>query len=455
MALQCYHDAIDCADTTAADCDYAQLARVYGQMAGIFYYQGLYRGQLENTMMSVQYAWKGKDTLLALMNYEQESFAYINLGMQDSALFIVDDVASKYLSYGFSINSAIALGCVTRILVNRKEYVKARNYMDIYESNSGLFDTQGNIVSGREVYYSVKGLYYLYTNKLDSAEYYFRKELRDGKDFNNQNSAAKGLVKLYQRLHQPDSVAKYSVYAYAMSDSVYAHRTEKEVERIQAMYDYSRHQRKAYVESLMAARANKLLLISIISLLAILLLATWLYIARKKVIEILKTTSAKLDEIRMENKTLKQNAADNQLRINENEKRIKLLEKKLGRYGKIIYFGTGKAEECLNSSSTYLRFKEMARRGEKLSDSEWDSLYNVVNEYFSGFQDFMMTHFKIGSTEYRICVLLRLHFKPGEIANMLGVTPPYISKLSTAILDEFWKEKGSSKELYKELCKIS
>ena len=26
MALQCYHDAIDCADTTAADCDYAQLA---------------------------------------------------------------------------------------------------------------------------------------------------------------------------------------------------------------------------------------------------------------------------------------------------------------------------------------------------------------------------------------------------------------------------------------------
>lgn len=29
MALQCYHDALDCADTTAQDCDYAQLARVY------------------------------------------------------------------------------------------------------------------------------------------------------------------------------------------------------------------------------------------------------------------------------------------------------------------------------------------------------------------------------------------------------------------------------------------
>ena len=39
MALQCYHDAIDCANTTAADCDYAQLARVYGQMGDIFYNQ--------------------------------------------------------------------------------------------------------------------------------------------------------------------------------------------------------------------------------------------------------------------------------------------------------------------------------------------------------------------------------------------------------------------------------
>ena len=33
MALHCYHDAIDCADTTATDCDYAQLARVYAMVS--------------------------------------------------------------------------------------------------------------------------------------------------------------------------------------------------------------------------------------------------------------------------------------------------------------------------------------------------------------------------------------------------------------------------------------
>jgi len=33
MALQCYQQAAECADTTAADCDYAQLSRVYAQMS--------------------------------------------------------------------------------------------------------------------------------------------------------------------------------------------------------------------------------------------------------------------------------------------------------------------------------------------------------------------------------------------------------------------------------------
>lgn len=88
MALLCYQDAADCADTTAADCDYAQLARVYGQMAQIFYEQGLYQEQLQKTRVSVKYAWKGKDTLAALMSYEQESQAYRNLNMPDSLIYM-------------------------------------------------------------------------------------------------------------------------------------------------------------------------------------------------------------------------------------------------------------------------------------------------------------------------------------------------------------------------------
>ena len=75
IALQCYHDALDRADTTAQDCDYAQLARVYGQMAQIFYDEELYQQQLQYTDFSVKYSWQANDTLAALMSYEQKYLA--------------------------------------------------------------------------------------------------------------------------------------------------------------------------------------------------------------------------------------------------------------------------------------------------------------------------------------------------------------------------------------------
>ena len=220
MALQCYQDALDCADTLSTDCDYAQLARVYAQMAQIFYEQGLYKEQLHHTKQSSKFAWMGKDTLATLMSYEQESQTYRSLNMPDSMLFICESVAKLYRQYGYPEYAARALGYTLSTYIFKKEFEKAKNNMQIYESESSCFDSIGNISSGREIYYRVKGLYYMGVNQLDSAEYFFRKELREGKDFNNQNAAANGLAYLYHKTHKQDSAAKYAIYAYTMLDSV-------------------------------------------------------------------------------------------------------------------------------------------------------------------------------------------------------------------------------------------
>ena len=45
MALQCFQDAADCADTTADDCDYAQLARVYGYVIGVSFRRSYFFGR--------------------------------------------------------------------------------------------------------------------------------------------------------------------------------------------------------------------------------------------------------------------------------------------------------------------------------------------------------------------------------------------------------------------------
>ena len=97
MALQCYQEALAAADTTAADCDYSQLRRVYGQMGDIFYKQGLYREQFGQMKNAVKYAWHAKDTLSALMYYEQESVAYRYLGKADSAIIVAENSLVFYL----------------------------------------------------------------------------------------------------------------------------------------------------------------------------------------------------------------------------------------------------------------------------------------------------------------------------------------------------------------------
>ena len=455
MALQCYHDAIDCADTTLQDFDYAQLSRVYGQMAQVFYYQGLYRQQLQYEQLSVKYAWKGGDTLAALTSYEQESFAYNKLGQQDSAIFIIEDIAAKYEQYGYPEDAAIALGGIIRTLISKGEYQKAKTYMGVYESKSGLFDDNGNIAHGREVYYNIKGTYYLYIDKLDSAEYYFRKELKDGKDCNNQHAGAKGLMSLYQRLQYSDSIAKYSVYSYVLSDSLYTKRTTKEVERLKAMYDYSRHQATAIQEHEKANQANRQLLFSLIALLATSLVSTWLYIGRKQIIENLQSTSSELTSVREELTELQQSSSADQQSILEKEKRIKQLERKLGKYGKLLYFGTAKAENDLQLSPSFQKIKEMACKGQFFHEEDWTIVNQLIQEYFPGYTDFLTSRLKNGSIEYQVCQLLRLHFKAGEIAGVLGVTPPYISKICTTVLANIFEKRGSSKELAKELDKIN
>ena len=454
MALHCYQEAISRADTTSQDCDFAQLSRVYGQSATIFYQQGLYRNALEFQDLCSDYSWRGKDTLNALRSYAMKAPSYDQLQMKDSAILIYADAIKQLKAYKYYKVAAGFSGLLAFEYLDTGETEKSKLFLEDYERLSGYFNSIGDIEAGREIFYFWKGLYYLKRNQLDSAEYFFLKELQTGGDFNNQRAGAYGLSKLYQQRGIPDSISKYALYYSDMNDSCFAQRATHEIEQAKAMYDYSRQQEIAQQESQSATRANNRFLISVIALLMVLLTASWLYIARRRVMDSLERTAIELNNIKTENNILKQDSLSNQRQITENEKRIKQLEKKLGRYGKLVFLGSEKMDNDLKLSPNYQQMKELANKGQKLSESDWDIVCNLASEYYPGFYDYLMSHMKVDSTEYQICLLLRLHFKAGEIANMLGVTPPYISKTSTDILENLYGKKGSSKELSRELSKI-
>ena len=462
MALQCYQDALDCADTLSTDCDYAQLARVYGQMAQIFYEQGLYRQQLSYDELSVKEAWKGKDNLLALRNYEQESQAYRNLNMPDSLLYICEHVSQLYRKYGYTNYAARALFHTLRTFVLRKEFDKVRKNIQIYESESGYFDSHGNIQKGREIYYRIKGLYFLHTNVLDSAEYFFRKELRDGKDFDNQHSGALGLAELYQIRQQTDSTAKYYKYAYSMLDSVYIQRTTKEVERIQALHDYTRNQ--AIAEKEKEKASERLFLIY-------LLVGTVLLLLTLSVIVILKYREIKqkrtileekyqqsLDSIHKAQKdisSLKRYQEQNHELILEKEKLLReqeIVRNTMLQNEKILREA---AQKQFNSSAIYKRIIKLADTGGKPTKSEWQELQDTMFSFYPNFSELMTRHSQnLDDREYKICILIRAGISPGAIAAMLDILSSIVTKVRVNLLFKIFKIQGTSKEFDTMLRRI-
>lgn len=84
-------------------------------------------------------------------------------------------------------------------LVDKRNFSEAQQAIAEYEAHSGFFH-HGEISSGREIFYYMKGMYYIGVQQYDSALSCFRKELQTGMDYNNQLAAAHGLSILYKEL---------------------------------------------------------------------------------------------------------------------------------------------------------------------------------------------------------------------------------------------------------------
>ncbi len=256
-AVEAFLTATYSADTMRSDCDFFRLSRVYGQMSNLFYKQHLLEECLENLKYSSGYAWKANDTTQALTATAFMIPVLFKLHQDDKAISLYDTLYAKAML--FQGIAAVSRYCMLPVehFLETKDYQKAKEAIECYETYSCYFDSCGNIEKGREVFYYYKGLYYLNTLQYDSAEFFFRKELREGHDFNNQNAAARGLALLYHQINRLDSAVKYSLYSYAMNDSSYNRSAMEEMQRARSLYDYRHHKNEAQKEKKLAERRKK------------------------------------------------------------------------------------------------------------------------------------------------------------------------------------------------------
>ena len=389
MALSCFQTASERADTTATDCDYRQLSRIYGQMSNIFYQQGLYEQELACEDLSARYGWKGNDPLTAICSLAGKIYVYKKQKKSDSAIIICEKIIYLLDSCGYRKQSASYYVSILRELVDKGDILKAKEYMAKYENESGYFDSNNNIEKGREAYYYSKGYYYMATNQYDSAEYFFRKELQDGKDYNNQNGGSKGLALLFQKKHMPDSAAKYALYSYAMNDSVYAQMAIKEVEKTRAMYDYSRNQRIAEEAREKAEKEQQKVRFTIFVLVVIIALGVVvglrIYEVRKKErmkyeenLSSLAKTHSEVIQLRAHEQTL------NKL-LQEKESKAVKLQEDIEAYKAKVGLQKESSETRMQKSTIYSGLCKLAAKGVELTDDQWQQVYMMVIDTLPNF----------------------------------------------------------------------
>jgi len=219
-ALKWFHDAVNAADTTAADCDFLTVGRIYSQISYLFHKYKAPKIELEYSKKAEDMAWKAKDTLFAVTEVRFRSWAYQLMNDTDSVYFICKKSEKLYRQIGRDTDAACTMPSLIDIYLSRDSLPQAKQAIDIFESQSGYFDKDNEIRQGSENYYGLKGRYYFQTEQIDSAMYFYRKILCYPDVLENLKDGYSGLVDVFRRLGNADSVAKYSRLASITTDSI-------------------------------------------------------------------------------------------------------------------------------------------------------------------------------------------------------------------------------------------
>ena len=464
MALKYFRTAAEKADTTAADCNYRQLSRVYGQMGNLFYEQNLMSNSLTCRDRAIAYAWRAKDTISVLTNSSSRIAALSKIVDADSIIELTLSTSKQAMSLGYDNVSAGILVFAIRRLVEKGDFVAAKSCMDLYESKSGFFNSSNDIQKGREIYYYTKGFYYMEKGMLDSAKYYFYKELHDGKDFNNQNAASRGLSFLYNRIDIPDSVAKYAMYSYEMNDSVYSNMATKEVEQVRALYNYMRNQEIAREEKERADKEASKLSVAIFTIvflvIIVALVAIAVYKRRMKERKRYRDSLSALAKTQTELLTLRSYKIEHEKEfsqlIKRKEDELARLNSDIEVYKERIGNQRESAESKLQESAVYKNIQKSAKKALFLTDDDWHQVYMMVIDVLPQFYKFISARrLELNDKEFKTCILIRLHFTPKEVANMLDVSSPYITKMRNQMMQKLFGVEGKSKELDEKLMEYS
>ena len=453
LALEYYNKATEQADTTAADCDYGTLYRVYSQMGFLFSKQYLPYQLLDAFGKAEKYAYLAKDTLNAIINYQNKGDAYDYLGRKDSVVAINLRSANMFKRIGDNYNAAIALGCNYSYYIEKQDSVNAKKAFEAYFSTG--YEGNSNYGDAKTFLLCEKGRYYMFISRLDSAFSCLNQSLKLSKSYSNKAAATKVLAQYYARVNKPVLAMKYALKSSEYNDSDLLAVRESQLQQIQAMYNYGRNQEIARKAELKAERITMLVYVLIAGGVVIFLLLTHLYLKqlKKKKEKILVTKHLYDDSLlklrqKQEELELLRTVNDRKIAdvIKEKEQTINKLEDDLKDIrDKYSNSSLSDVDILLKESSIYKRIKYLELHPKEIMrENDWIELEETIEQLIPSFIPLLKNRLNV--IAYRICLLVKLEISTSSIAILLGLSSSAISKYRKVMLEKLCGRSGKPKD---------
>lgn len=449
VALGYYLKAVSITDSSDKREELELLARIYGQIAILFHQQRIPYRELGAWQKCMSYSLLCGDTLSAIQAIEHEGFAYTLMNKKDSAIIMAENAFSYYRRIGKINYAASSLGPIIAYYIDRDSLNKAKEGIDYYIAFSGLFNSKTGVKKGNEMFYHILGRYYEKKGQLDSAEVFYRKLISSATDISSKESGYHGLLSVFSSTQNSDSIVKYASLFAEANDSANIKHSADEINRTQALYDYSESQKLARYKANEASNL-KIIVLSLFFIFCIVFLLAYNYLRhlRQRKDNEIRTLNSNYSEALTkysmalrERKNLESNLAKVKA---DKDSEISELKKILSTFSDFSNKESWNAEQLLIDHEIVLRIHKHAAKGTILPANEWNDLMGIIEKILPYFFNFISrSELSLSLQEKVLCVLTRLHFIPTEIATLLGLKKQRISNLRRALNKKLFNQEGS------------
>lgn len=460
QALDYFNNTLDALPSSSDS--YSLKSKVYSQIGTLFLYQDIYDEALKMFKEAFHYDLLLEDSVGMSYDLRDMATSYRCLNQIDSAIYYYGKANDLALALHQQRFVSMIQSPMAGLYIQLKKYDLAKQFLQSSLSYQHKADKSG--------IFSVAAKYYHQLGTKDSAVYYYTQLLDFGTIYAKQ-AAHWGLAELaIDNNHEQDAIPHLRAYMQCV-DSIRKITDREAIRQMRSVYNYKLREKEiAHLKS--KNEQTKLIIISLLSLCAILASITFAYIQYFKLkqlqltirlkkikrlkdklysrsVQFIEENKRKIEELEiMERKFLEVDQINTTLKeqLNAQKELIIYTNKQI----KLDLNRREQSQAVLFKSEIYLHIQRQLKINDRskrmLSDEDWKELEKLVNSTYNGFKENLYDIYNLSLFEYRVCLLIKINIQPIDIGKLTEHSKESISSTRRRLYEKVFHIKGAPKD---------